>query len=185
MGPAAVFGEKYGKGKLVFIISVITIAIGFIAMGFSSNPWIFIVGVVLFFIGFNMFEPLLQSFVSKYAKIHQKGAALGVANTFAYIGIFIGGILGGYLMQNYDRTVLAIIVLLLCVAWLLWVLKMQNPNMRANVYLSLDEYNKADIMKLDKNEAIFEVYINESENIGVVKYEKELIDENGVKALLS
>jgi len=184
MGPAAVFGEKYGKGKLVFIVSVITIAIGFVAMGFSNNPWIFIVGVVLFFIGFNMFEPLLQSFVSKYAKIHQKGAALGVANTFAYIGIFIGGILGGYLMQNYDRTVLAIIVLLLCVAWLLWVLRMQNPNMRANVYLSLDKYSKADIMKLDRNKAIFEVYINESENIGVVKYEKELIDEDGVRALL-
>jgi len=184
MGPAAVFGEKYGKGKLVFIISIIAIAIGFIAMGFGASPWIFIVGVVLFFIGFNMFEPLLQSFVSKYAKIHQKGAALGVANTFAYIGIFIGGILGGYLMQNYDRTVLAIIVLLLCVAWLLWVLRMQNPNMRANVYLSLDKYSKADIMKLDRNEAIFEVYINESENIGVVKYEKELIDEDGVRALL-
>lgn len=184
MGPAAVFGEKYGKGKLVFIISIIAIAIGFVAMGFGTSPWIFIVGVVLFFIGFNMFEPLLQSFVSKYAKIHQKGSALGVANTFAYIGIFVGGILGGVIMQNSTRATLAIIVIILCIGWFLWVMRMQNPNMRANVYLSLDEYSKADIMKLDNNEAIFEVYINESENIGVVKYEKEMIDEDGVKILL-
>jgi MFS family permease len=183
MGPAAVFGEKYGKGKLVFLISIIAIAIGFTAMGFSHNPWIFIVGVVLFFIGFNMFEPLLQSFVSKYAPIHQKGEALGVANTFAYIGIFLGGIIGGVAMQEFDRATLAITVLIACVGWFLWVLRMQNPNMRANVYLSLDEYDRDAIMKMNKNNAIFEVYINESENIGVVKYEKELIDEDGVKAL--
>ena len=67
-------------------------------MGYATSPWLFIVGVVLFFIGFNMFEPLLQSFVSKFAKVHQKGAALGVANTFAYIGIFLGGLLWALLV---------------------------------------------------------------------------------------
>ncbi len=90
MAPAAIFGEKYGKGKQVFMISVAVIFFGFLAMGFASSAWVFVVGVVLFFIGFNMFEPLLQSFVAKFAKVHQKGAALGVANTFAYIGIFLG-----------------------------------------------------------------------------------------------
>ena len=108
MAPAAIFGEKYGKGKEIFMISVAIILVGFLAMGFAAEPWIFIVGVVLFFIGFNMFEPLLQSFVAKYAKVHQKGAALGVANTFAYTGIFLGGLIAGWLMQHYDRSVLAL-----------------------------------------------------------------------------
>jgi len=185
MGPAAVFGEKYGKGKLVFIISIIAIAIGFVAMGFGTSAWVFIVGVVLFFIGFNMFEPLLQSFVSKYAPIHQKGEALGVANTFAYVGIFIGGLIGGLFLERFDRATLSIVVLVLCIAWMLWVLRMQNPNMRANLYLPLDEYNRDDIMALSKHKEIFETYINESENIGIIKYEKEMIDEDGVKTLLT
>ncbi len=183
MGPAAVFGEKYGKGKLIFMISIIAIMIGFIAMGFSQSPTVFIVGVVLFFIGFNMFEPLLQSFVSKYAKIHQKGAALGVANTFAYIGIFLGGMLGGWMMQSFDRQTLAIVVIVLCIAWFMWIVKMQNPSARANIYLSLTEYDRIKIMNLDNHEAVFEVYINETENIGVVKYEKDMIDEEGIKGL--
>lgn len=185
MGPAAVFGEKYGKGRQVFMVSVATIFFGFIAMGYATAPWLFIVGVVLFFIGFNMFEPLLQSFVSKFAKVHQKGAALGVANTFAYVGIFLGGLLAGYVMDHYDRGALALIVAILSAMWFVWVMTMPNPNNRGNVYLPLDIFDREKVAALTKHEAIVESYINETENIAVVKYEKDLIDEDEVRGLLS
>ncbi len=184
MGPAAVFGEKYGKGREVFMISVAVILLGFIAMGFASAPWVFILGVVLFFIGFNMFEPLLQSFVAKFAKVHQKGAALGVANTFAYIGIFLGGLLAGWLMQHFGRATLAVVVVLIAAAWFLWVATMPNPNNRDNVYLPLDIFDREKVAALTEHEAIVESYINETENIAVVKYEKELIDEDEVRGML-
>jgi len=58
MGPAAVFGEKYNKGKEVFLISIALIAVAFLLMGFSKSLLWFGVGVSFFFIGFNMFEPL-------------------------------------------------------------------------------------------------------------------------------
>lgn len=185
MGPAAVFGEKYGKGKEIFMISVASIFLGFIAMGFSTVPWVFIVGVILFFIGFNMFEPLLQSFVSKFAKVHQKGAALGVANTFAYIGIFFGGLLAGFMMNHYNRESLAIIVALLSVAWFIWVATMPSPNNRGNVYLPLDIFDREKVSALSDHPAIVESYVNETENVAVVKYEKDMIDEDEVRGLLS
>jgi len=184
MGPSAVFGEKYGKGKEVFLISIIAIFLGFIAMGFSHDSTLFIIGVVLFFIGFNMFEPLLQSFVSKTAKIHQKGTALGVANTFAYVGIFLGGIIGGFVMDSFDRGTLSIIVTMLCILWFVWILGMNNPSARANIYLNLDIYSKEKILSLQHHKAVFEIYFNESENIGVIKYEKELIDEDELRGLI-
>jgi predicted MFS family arabinose efflux permease len=184
MGPAAVFGEKYGKGREIFIISIISILFGFLAMGFGDTPFIFIVGVVLFFIGFNMFEPLLQSFVSKFAKVHQKGAALGVANTFAYTGIFFGGILAGYIMQHYDRETLSLIVVGISILWILWVATMPNPANRANIYLSLDIFDRDKITALNSHQAITETYINETEHIAVIKYEKDMIDEDTVRGLL-
>ncbi len=185
MGPAAVFGEKYGKGREVFMISVAVIFLGFIAMGFATTPWVFITGVVLFFIGFNMFEPLLQSFVAKFAKVHQKGAALGVANTFAYIGIFFGGLLAGWLMQHYDRATLAMVVAVISVLWFIWVATMPNPNNRGNVYLPLDIFDRERVAGLTSHEAIVESYVNETENIAVVKYEKDMIDEDEIRGMLS
>jgi len=185
MAPAAIFGEKYGKGKEIFMISVAVIFLGFIAMGFATTPWVFILGVVLFFIGFNMFEPLLQSFVAKFAKVHQKGAALGVANTFAYTGIFLGGILAGWLMQHYDRSTLAIVVAVISVLWFIWVATMPSPNNRGNVYLSLDIFDRERVAALTDHEAIVESYVNETEHIAVVKYDKDLIDEDEVRGMLS
>lgn len=185
MGPAAVFGEKYGKGKEIFMISVASIFLGFLAMGFSTIPWLFIVGVILFFIGFNMFEPLLQSFVSKFAKVHQKGAALGVANTFAYIGIFFGGLLAGFIMNHYERETLAIIVAILATLWFIWVATMPSPNNRGNVYLPLDIFDRTKVAALTNHPAIVESYVNETENVAVVKYEKDMIDEDEVRGLLS
>ncbi|MDD3774425.1 MAG: MFS transporter [Sulfurovaceae bacterium] len=185
LGPAAVLGEKYGKGKQVFMVSVSVIFFGFIAMGFATSPLIFIIGVVLFFIGFNMFEPLLQSFVSKFAKVHQKGAALGVANTFAYIGIFTGGLFAGYIMQHYSRSTLAVSVAIISIFWFIWVATMPNPNNRGNIYLSLDIFDRDKVMTLKNHKAISECYINETENIVVIKYEKDLINEEKIKELLS
>ena len=185
MAPAAIFGEKYGKGKQVFMISVATIFFGFLAMGFASSAWVFVVGVVLFFIGFNMFEPLLQSFVAKFAKVHQKGAALGVANTFAYTGIFLGGILAGWLMQHYNREILAVVVAGLSILWFIWVATMPNPNNRGNVYLPLDIFDRERVKALTSHEAIVESYINETENIAIIKYEKDLIDEDEIRGMLS
>ena len=185
MAPAAIFGEKYGKGKEIFMISVGVIFLGFLAMGFASEAWVFVVGVVLFFIGFNMFEPLLQSFVAKFAKVHQKGAALGVANTFAYTGIFFGGILAGWLMQHYDRATLAMVVAGISVLWFIWVATMPSPNNRGNVYLPLDIFDRDKVHALTEHPAIVESYVNETEGIAVVKYDKDLIDEDEVRGMLS
>jgi MFS family permease len=185
MAPAAIYGEKHGKGKEIFMISVAVIFLGFIAMGFATSAWVFTVGVVLFFIGFNMFEPLLQSFVAKFAKVHQKGAALGVANTFAYTGIFFGGLLAGWLMQHYDRAVLSMIVGGISILWFAWVATMPSPNNRGNVYLPLDIFDREKVASLVEHEAIVESYVNETEQIAVVKFNKDLIDEDEVRGMLS
>jgi MFS family permease len=142
MAPAAIFGEKYGKGKEIFMISVAVIFLGFLAMGFATNEYIFVLGVVLFFIGFNMFEPLLQSFVAKFAKVHH-------------------------------------------VAWFIWVATMPSPNNRGNVYLPLDIFDRDKVHALTEHEAIVESYVNETEQIAVVKYDKDLIDEDEVRGMLS
>jgi MFS family permease len=184
MGPAAVFGEKKDKGKEIFLLSIILIALGFVLMGFSTNATLFIIGVVLFFIGFNMFEPLLQSFVSKFAKIHQKGAALGVANSFAYFGAFMGGMIGGWILHTYSRAALALFVLVLSVLWFLWVMKLRNPGHRGNVYMEFERYDKDKLDSLKDKEGIVEYYTNETEGIIVVKYDKDIADEDTIRALL-
>ena len=184
MGPAAVFGEKYSRGKEVFIVSIFFIMASFALMGFATSFLWFAVGATFFFIGFNMFEPLLQSFVSKFAKVHQKGAALGVANTFAYIGIFLGGAIGGWLYQHYYEKGVAIFVLAISLLWIYWIVTMRNPGLRANLFLGFDEYDKEKIAGLKVLEGITDFYVNETEELIVIKYDEETIDEERIKSFL-
>ena len=184
MGPAAIFGEKYKKGKEVFLVSIAFIAISFILMGWSSSIVWFAVGVTLFFVGFNMFEPLLQSFVSKFAKVHQKGAALGVANTFAYIGIFLGGAIGGWLYQHFGSGGVAIFILMVSIFWAGWIFTMRNPGVRDNLFLPFIEYDKSKIDGLKMINGVTDFYLNETEQIIVVKFDNEIVSKDTIETFL-
>jgi len=184
MGPAAVFGEKYNKGKEVFLISIAFIAVAFLLMGFSESLILFSTGVVFFFIGFNMFEPLLQSFVSKFAKAHQKGAALGVANTFSYIGMGIGATIAGKLFDVGDKSAVAIAVLIVSIFWAIWIYGMRNPGLRGTIYLGIDIFDRDKLEVIKTDNGINDIYVNESEGVMVIKYDKELLDEDTIRGMM-
>jgi len=181
MGPAAVFGEKHNKPREIFLLSIVLFIVAFTLMGFATKGWEFILGVVSFFIAFNMMEPLVQSMISKFAKVHQKGAALGIANGFAYFMTFIGGTLAGIALQYSNRETLAIGLIVVTTLWLLWTFKMQNPHRYSHLYLPMDDVDQEKLSGLE-HEHIAEWYINETENVAVVKYRKSLIEEEAIKA---
>ena len=184
MAPAAIFGEKYSKGKEVFLVSIGFIVASFLLMGFSDSFIWFAVGATFFFIGFNMFEPLLQSFVAKFAKVHQKGAALGVANTFAYVGVFLGGAIGGWIYGHYQGEGIAVFVVILSVFWTVWIMGMRNPGLRANLFLDFDTYEKTKLQGLKTLDGVTDFYVNETEELIVIKYDAEEVSEEHIKVFL-
>ncbi len=180
MGPAAVFGEKYNKPKQIFLISIVLFIVAFTLMGFATQSWQFVLGVVSFFIAFNMMEPLVQSMISKFAKVHQKGAALGIANGFAYLMTFIGGIVAGLALQYSNKETLAISLVIVSTLWLLWTMKLTNPLRFSHLYISIDHVDMEKLNNLE-HEHIAEWYINETENLVVVKYRKDMMEEETIK----
>jgi len=184
MGPAAVFGEKYNKPKQIFLVSIVFFIASFLIMGLTNDSTVFIVGVVLFFIAFNMMEPLVQSMISKFAKVHQKGAALGISNSVAYFATFVGGTSAGLMLGMSDRATIGISVAVLSTLWLLWTLKLQNPTKHSHLFIPIPD---VDMNKLEtlENEHIAEWYINETENIAVIKYVASAIEEDDLKAKIS
>jgi MFS family permease len=181
MGPAAVFGEKYNKPKQIFLISIVLFIVAFTLMGFATQSWQFVMGVVSFFIAFNMMEPLVQSMISKFAKVHQKGAALGIANGFAYLMTFIGGIVAGLALQYSNKETLAIALIIVSTLWLLWTMKLTNPLRFSHLYIPMDHVDMEKLNGLE-HEHIAEWFINETENLVVVKYRKDMVEEETIKA---
>ncbi|OCL89759.1 MFS transporter [Arcobacter porcinus] len=187
MGPAAILAEKKGKYREVLVIGILFFIISYLIIGFSSSALVFSIGVVIFFIGFNMHEPIMQSLTSKFAKVHQRGSVLGVFNSFGYLGTFFGGIFGGMFLDKlsaYELENFTTIIASICVLWILLIAIMKNPSKTKNLYLSLDEYKSSNLNKLSENLNIDEWYINNTENIVVIKYSEENIKEDEIKDIL-
>ncbi len=184
MAPAAILAEKKGKFKEILAIGIVLFAISYLIIGMSSGTTMFVIGVVIFFIGFNMHEPIMQSLASKFAKVHQRGLVLGIFNSFGYFGTFIGGLLGGMFFEKVSLTSLVIVIAVICILWIVLILTMPNPAKKKLSYIPLnDEYMK-NTHNLDTIEDIDEWYINDTENIIIVKYDSDKIQEDTILNIL-
>ena len=182
MGPAAVFGEKHNKPKEIFLISIVLFVVSFLLMGLTSSSVLFVLGVVSFFVAFNMMEPLVQSMISKFAKVHQKGAALGIANSFAYFMTFVGGTAAGMFLDFSNRKVLGLSAAGVAFVWLLWTLfKLKNPTKHSHLYVAQKHVDMEKLNALE-HEHIAEWYINETENLVVIKYVSEKISKEEIES---
>ena len=182
MGPAAMIAEKRGKYKEVLIIGVAFFAVSFGFFGFFSGAEFFITGVVLFFVGFNMHEPIMQSVAVKFSKTYQKGLTLGVFNSFGYFGTFTGGVAGGYLYDSIGLQSLSFVVVILSVLWLVMLISLTNPKKLRTIYIKNSLIDKTNLDRLNYSTMpIQEWYENETENIIVVKFYEDKTDEQYIK----
>lgn len=182
MGPAAVFGEKRNIPKQIFMLSIVLFAASFLIMGLTNSSALFVTAVIFFFIAFNMMEPLVQSMISKFAKVHQKGAALGIANSAAYFFTFIGGTFAGLYLDISSRETLGLTIGGIALAWLLFTaVKMKNPLRYSHLIIP---ENEVDFEKLNalESEHIAEWFINETEKVVVIKYASEKLDEDDLRS---
>jgi len=123
MVPLIILGERLKKEKLFLILSILLIMLSQVGLAlFSINIKITVIFLILFFGAFNYLEALLPSEVSKTTHSNTKGTALGVYSTSQFIGIFIGGLAGGFFYQQFSLISVHLFCLFLTILWLLLML---------------------------------------------------------------
>ncbi|SVC81879.1 uncharacterized protein METZ01_LOCUS334733, partial [marine metagenome] len=123
MVPLIILGERLKKEKLFLILSILLIMLSQIGLAlFGININFTVIFLVLFFGAFNYLEVLLPSEVSKTTPGNTKGTALGVYSTSQFIGIFVGGLAGGFFYQQFGLISVHLFCLFLAILWLLLIL---------------------------------------------------------------
>ncbi|MBI3523719.1 MAG: MFS transporter [Betaproteobacteria bacterium] len=125
MLPAIIIAERYNKTRLIFsgaILLLLLVQAGLYAYGTGLYPpghkYQIGVWLTLFFVGFNILEAMQPSLISRIAPAAAKGAALGIYNTTQSLGLFLGGILGGWLGKNYGEPAVHLFCAALALIWL-------------------------------------------------------------------
>jgi len=185
MGPAAMIAEKRGKYKAVLLAGIVVLAIAYLIIGMSSTYMMFSVGVVVFFVGFNLQEPILQSLVTKYAKVHQRGEVLGIFNSFGYFGTFLGGFVGGMMLDIASLATISYAIIAICIVWAMMIMTLENPAKSKIAYIHLDQTDHSKHQELHSLKGCKEWYINDTEHLLVVKYDEEQLNEEQIQAIVS
>ncbi len=126
--PAIIYGEKRGKLKPVFIGAVALMLLAQLGLAFGIGHFWGIVGALFFyFAAFNLLEASLPSLISKLAPVSAKGTAMGVYNTAQALGLFFGGVFGGWLAQHVGFYAVFLFCVVLMAVWLALSLTMTAP----------------------------------------------------------
>jgi MFS family permease len=120
MAPAIIVAERYRRMKSLLVGAVVALAASqlMLAAG-GSNPYVLLVGLVVFFAGFNIMEASLPSLVTKTAPEGSTGTATGIYSSSQFLGIFAGGAIGGWVHQAAGTPAVFLFAGSLAVVWVL------------------------------------------------------------------
>jgi predicted MFS family arabinose efflux permease len=161
----AILAEKKEKGKLVFVLSAILITISLFLYSIQNSTADFL-AVIIFFFGFNMLEPVLQSFVSKVARANQKATALSTSNTIQYLGIFLGGAVAGLFMKYNALNLFLILSAIIGILWTVALIKMK-PIKKFKI-VEYKKFDKDFIEELKTEKNVYDFY--EKDGVLIVRY---------------
>ena len=103
MGLVIMVSERRKKMKPAFIFGIMAMLVAQLMMANSASLLMLAVAVLIYFVGFNILEAMQPSLVSRWAS-HAKGTALGIYNTTQSTGLFLGGVLGGWILQTKGES---------------------------------------------------------------------------------
>jgi len=161
--PLIILGEKRKILKSLMLLAIFIlmfIEIVFIHFAFRNDSLLGIAtALVLFFFAFTLLESIMPSLVSKIAKPTVRGTAMGLYSSMQFLGIFVGGAVGGYLysLDNYlinldglisyrfgSIGLVFIAGFLICALWFLIVLFMPKPSYLATRILKINKILETD-----------------------------------------
>lgn len=184
--PLIIVGEKKRKLKQMLILAIIVLALaelGFLLVGHSLAGITFM--LLFFFLAFNLVEATMPSLVSKMAPAAHKGTAMGAYSSSQFLGVFIGGAMGGWLSQNAGLDSVLWFNILLLGIWFILVISMREPQYSSSMLLNvgkLDNSQAAELANtLSQIEGVLDATVIAEDGIAYIKVDKQLLNEGDLE----
>lgn len=185
--PMLGFAERKLPVNRVMAVGVTGLAIAFIVIGVAPDIyWMLAASMILFFGFLSVLESLLPSLASRTAPVSLRGTAMGIYSTSQFLGAFIGGVAGGWLVGKLGVTGALLALSVICFFWLPVAFQMKSPERLSNYRLPLRESLLGnDTVALGQNlrriAGVTEVSVVKAEQAAYLKVDRRQFDENDLR----
>jgi MFS family permease len=119
MIPPILYADRRNRPKPVLLGAIVLLIAVQALLAVAGTAVAALAALLLgFFVAFNLLEALLPSLVSRLAPAHARGTAIGVYNTTQTLGLFFGGLLGGWLAKHFGAAAVFAVCATLSLVWL-------------------------------------------------------------------
>lgn len=190
MIPFIILAEKKRQMKAVFLGAVAVLALSTLGLSFLHDDLISIIGFLwVFFCGFNLLEATLPSLISKTAPADLKGTAMGAYSSSQFMGLFLGGALGGWFNGRYGVTAVFLFCAVMAFSWFLVSLTMKQPRYLSNMLISLENVSEQTstvfMSQLLAIAGVVEVTVHHEEEVAYLKVDSHLLNKDQLQSLIA
>jgi MFS family permease len=179
IAPAIVVAEKHRRMKAVFVASVATLVISqaMLIVG-AHNLYVLLAALVVFMSGFPVREARLPSLIAKDAPPDAKGTAMGLYSSLQFLGIFAGGVAGGWANQTGGGAGVFALTLALALLWLIAAATMAQPSYLTTRLIPLGQGADAESLaaRLRQVPGVAEAVVIAEEKLVYLKVDSKLFD---------
>ncbi len=178
MVPMLILAERYRRMRLVLLLCVVGMLVTqllFVAL--PATLMALLLSVLLFFMFLNTLESLLPSLVSRIAPAGSRGGASGVYSSCQFLGAFVGGAGGGWVLGAAGSSGLFLAMSVVCVLWFAAMFRFKPPRTLASHRRKLtpEEQARGSAMRdeLASLPGVEEVYLSVEEGAAYMKVDKQ------------
>lgn len=187
MIPFIILAEKYRRMKKVFVGSVLALALSEFALANFHNSAASIgLALFVFFTCFNFLEASLPSLIAKAAPPDAKGTAMGVYSSSQFLGAFVGGITGGWLLGHGGLSSVFVFAGSVALIWCFIAYTMKNPRYLSSYLLNVGTVNETEAqrlaMHLTRIPGVAEVVVVADDGVAYLKVDRHALDEAALQA---
>jgi predicted MFS family arabinose efflux permease len=185
--PFIIIAEKKRKMRQVFLgaIALMTVALAVLALGSQVGVGI-ILGLLLYFMGFNLLEATIPSWISKRAPVANKATAMGLNSSSQFFGAFVGGAMGGLLLSQPNLLAWGILAIIMGISLLLIIPIADPPYLSSTTVTIPKNINIQDwsrqVLAVD---GVDELVVMAKEQVAYLKLDKTQLTEDSRQQLSS
>ena len=138
MVPPIMYADRRNKPQFVMAGAVALMLAVQAGLVFAHGLVALVVLLLLFFAAFNVLEAMLPSLVSRIAPDRARGTAIGIYNTTQTMGLFAGGLAGGWMAKHFGASAVFALGTAMMLVWLGLVAGMRPVNASKSRSLSVE-----------------------------------------------
>ncbi|MDO5686581.1 MAG: MFS transporter [Neisseria sp.] len=190
MLPAVIIGETRHQLKPLLLGAIVLLALAQFGLAQTAfGLWGIFIALALYFVGLNVLEAILPSWVSKISPPRLKGTAMGVYNTAMSLGLFVGSLMGGVLLHYYGTAAVFYFCSALMVLWAAVALFSVAPRAVKTLLFSVPEpwqnHGEALNCRLAALAGVAEAAISDNQQTLYLKVLPRDFDEAALKSILA